>query len=178
MADLDVSALDGNEGPSDEQLREIAALATRQVASELHVEQLEAELAKAKENLRDISWNLLPDAMQACGIAEFKLESGARVTIKDEVYSSISEKNRPVALGWLREHNHGAIIKNNITVPLEPDQDSELVQFLQEHDLAFDQKQNVHNRTLQAWVKEQLRQGNEVPESISYFEQRISKVVK
>lgn len=179
--DLDLSVLDDlDDGPSDEQLNTITQLAKAQVAAELNIEQLEEQLRKAKLNLQRIMWNLLPDAMQAAGVKEFTLQDGKKIIIKDEVYASISEANRPAALAWLRDHNHGSIIKNAFQVmvrggePLEKD----VVKFLEEHEVEYDQKQSVHNRTLQSWVKQQLADGHEVPESISYHEQRVSKVVK
>lgn len=180
MTDLDISELEEIAGPTNEQLTSIASLANRQMAAESQVALLEEQLRAAKDNLQNISWNLLPDAMRACGLAEFKMDTGESIKIKEEVRASISEINRPVALKWLRDHKHGAIIKNNITVPLSPAEgvEQEVIQFLDQHNLQYDQKQAVNVRTLASWVKEQLAQGNEVPPSISYFEQRISKVVK
>jgi len=95
--------------------------------------------------------------------------------------ANISEVNRPSAFAWLRKHNHGAIIKNNVTVPFRGDQNDleiQLVDFLKELEVEFDKKMSVHTGTLQAWVKEQLEQDNEVPDSIGWYKQRISKVVK
>ena len=178
---LDLSELEEVVAPDDSQLKTISTLAEQQLAAELNVEQCTAELTTAKNALNHIRENLLPDAMQAVGMKEFVLESGAKVTIKDEVYASITEANRPSALQWLRAHNHGAIIKNNVTVPYtaaDKDFERELKVFLEERDIQYDKKMSVHSRTLQSWVKEQIRQDNEVPESISYYEQRISKVVK
>ena len=182
MPDLDLTELEeAIETPSDEQLKTISKLAERQLAAEKQVEILDAELTAAKQNLQVIRENLLPDAMRGCNLEMFKTSSGAMIEIKENIYASITEANRPKALSWLRNHNHGAIIKQVLSVPFtgaDKDTEKELKNILKEKDIEYETKMGVHARTLTAWVKEQLRQDNEVPDSISYYEQRISKVVK
>jgi len=53
MTELDMSALDEVTGPSDDQLKTIVNLAKRQIAAELQVEQLKAELQKAEFRIID-----------------------------------------------------------------------------------------------------------------------------
>ena len=180
MTDLDMSKLDEIVAPSDDQLKQVETLAKRQLAAERNVEQCAAELAEAKRALTQINENLLPEAMRACGLREFTLESGEKVMIKEAIRASISEANRPAAIQWLREHNHGAIIRTKIEASFMPGDPAvdEVSNYLDAHSIEHATRNNVHPGTLSAWAREQLENGLEIPESISYYEQRISKVVK
>jgi hypothetical protein len=176
---LDLSVLDEISGPTDSQLEEISNLANRQLAAENVVASTQGSLDEAKENLRRINENLLPEAMREIGMEKFKLSNGMEIDIKEAIRASISEANRQAAHQWLRENNHGAIIKTTITITFGPGEDQlhQMVQdYLDANNIEFDGRSTVNNNTLRGWVGNQLREGNQVPESISHYEQRISRV--
>ena len=176
---LDLSGLDEIVGPTDEQLRNIAELAQRQIAAEKSVDSASASLDEAKRNLRRINENLLPEAMTEVNLESFRLRNGIEIDVKETIRASISEANRLAAHEWLQEHGHSAIIKKAIIVAFGPGDEKHMglvVDFLDKIDLEFDSKSAINHNTLQAWVREQLREGNTVPDEISYYEQRISKV--
>lgn len=177
--DLDLTGLDEVSTPSDEQLKTIAQLAKRQVAAERTVADLEASLREAKQNLTNINENLLPDAMLAIGFETFRLTDGTEIDVKESVFANISEKNRPEAHRWLKDHNHGAIIRNAITSTFGPGEEyrADIIKnLLQENEIEYEAKTSIHAGTLRAWVNEQLANSNEIPESISYYQKRVSKV--
>lgn len=179
MTELDLSELEEATAPTDQELNKIAELARSQKAAELRVEQLTAELSQAKEGLRKISQDLLPDAMKAVGMKEFTLESGETITIKDEVYANIANKNFVEAANWLRANNHGAILKNQFNMTFGAGEDHEaaqLVTFLDANGYDFNRRLNVHPGTLKRWVKDQLAEGKPIPEAITYYEFRESKI--
>lgn len=179
MTDLDLSEVEETVGPTDEQLKQVTSLAKQQVASELRIEQLTAELRAAKEDWEKIARELLPDAMAACHLKSFTLESGQVITIKDDVHASIPIAALAQAAQWLRAHNHGAIVKNEFKVPFgagEDEQARTLEKFLDANGVEFNSRVFVHPQTLKRWVKDQLAEGNEVPKSITYFEFRESSV--
>jgi len=176
---LDLSELDGIVGPTDEQLKNITELAKRQLAAERTVAAASGSLDEAKRNLRRINENLLPEAMTEIGMEQFKLSEGIEIKINEALRASISEANRPAAYDWLREHGHDAIIKKTVTITFDPGQEQNydsVVKFLEDNDIEFDGRSSIHARTLTAWVGNQLREGNPVPDEISHYEQRISKV--
>ena len=178
-AGLDISELDEIRTPTDEQLKTIQVLAQRQVAAERTVEDLEASLREAKQNLTNINENLLPDAMLAIGFETFRLVDGTEIDVKESVFANISEKNRAEAHRWLKDHNHGAIIRNAITTTFGPGEEyrADIVKDLfQNNEIDYESRTSIHAGTLRAWVNEQLAQSNEVPESISYYQKRVSKV--
>jgi hypothetical protein len=177
--DLDLSELEEIVGPTDDQLKEITALARRQLASERTVASAQDSLDEAKRNLRRINENLLPDAMAEIGMDQFKLTDGTAIDIKETIRASISEANRLAAHQWLREHNHGAIIRRSVTITFDPGEDDvfeKVTEFLDANDIEYDGRNAINHNTLTAWVRNQLREGNTVPEEISHYEQRISKV--
>lgn len=176
---LDLSELDDVVGPTREQLQEITALAQRQLSAERTVDNSQESLDEAKRNLRRINENLLPDAMTEIGMDQFRLTDGTEIDVKETIRASISEKNRPGAYQWLHENGHDAIIRKSITIAFSPGEEHlhEMVQrFLDQHDIEFDGRSAINHNTLRAWVTNQLREGNTVPDDISHYEQRISKV--
>lgn len=179
IEDLDLSELETIVGPTDDQLKEITALAQRQVAAERSVTSSQGSLDEAKRNLRRINENLLPDAMAEIGMNEFKLTNGTEIAIKEAIRASISEANRLPAHQWLNENGHGAIIRRSITITFSPGEESlhdAVTEFLDEKDIEFDGRNAINHNTLTAWVRNQLREGNKVPDEIAHYEQRISKV--
>ena len=180
MNDLDLSALDEiPTGPTNDQLSNISELTQKQIDAEGVVDAASAELDRAKRNLQRINENLLPEAMREVGMEKFTLANGMQVEIKENIRASISEANRQPAHAWLRENNHDAIIRNTITIIFSPGEDhirDKVADFLEANNIVFDGRSTINNNTLRAWVGNQMREGNPVPESISFYEQRISKV--
>lgn len=177
--DLDLTELDDVVGPTTEQLKEITALAHRQLSAERTVDNSQASLDEAKRNLRRINENLLPDAMTEIGMDQFRLTDGTEIDVKEAIRASISEKNRPGAYQWLHENGHAAIIRKSITLTFSPGEEAlydSVVSFLDDNNIEFDGRSAINHNTLRAWVTNQLREGNTVPDEISHYEQRISKV--
>lgn len=176
---LDLSELDDVVGPTREQLQEITALAQRQLSAERTVDNSQSSLDDAKRNLRRINENLLPDAMTEIGMDQFRLTDGTEIDVKETIRASISEKNRPGAHQWLHDNGHDAIIRKSITLVFSPGEEElhqTVIDFLNTINLEFDGRSAINHNTLRAWVTNQLREGNVVPDEISHYEQRISKV--
>ena len=174
---VDVAALmeedahaQSNAVPSDEQLSGISALAEEQLRLEERLKEAEALVQDISKELRNISQVKLPEAMQALGLSAFALSDGSSITVKDEVFASIKEKDRPAAHQWLREMGFNDIIKNEVIVSFgrgDDDRASELGSILAAN--AYDnwkQKEAVHTGTLKAFIKEQLSLGNNIPLSL------------
>lgn len=180
MPELDMSAVDDTLAPTDEQLTTVGRLADQQLALEVDIEQLEAEL-RAKKNLYvKVSQEDLPDAMSAMGLSAFRLKNGASIDIKKGVDASIRTADKPLAYNWLRDHGHGAIIKNEFKVPFGAGEDAQakvLDDFLRQQDLEFNSAVSIHTMTLRAWAKAQLEEGNEIPETIKVYEYSVAKVI-
>jgi hypothetical protein len=152
-------------GPTDNEIRSISGLAREQVRLQKKVADDTAALAATQAELDTLRKKTLPDALRAAGVIGYETEDGL-VSIVDEVYASISEKNAPEAFRWLEEHNHSSIIKEQIKLSFgkgEQDKASDLKATLIEKGLAFDVNRGVHASTLKAFVKEQLAKGSNIP---------------
>lgn len=147
---------------------EIVLLAQLLQRADAKVEEAEAALAVAKENARRLAEEALPGVMLEAGLTNMTLEDGSTVKLADEVYCSISAERKPAAYAWLTEHNFGGLIKTEVVLPFGRDEE-ERVELLKLRDIltklgyTFSIEESVHAQTLKAWLKEQLREGADVP---------------
>ena len=151
---------------TNQELAQVTALAELLVRQEKHVELLEEQLKQAKKDLLQTSDTDLPNAMAEIGLESFTLTNGHKITIKDEVYASIPKDGQEKAFMWLRNHDFGALIKNQIIAEFGKGEDSaahEAAMLLAEHGWKPVQKESVHPMTLKAFIREQLSEGKEVP---------------
>jgi len=165
---------------SNGELAQIQMLAEAQSEAEAKVAEAELALVKAKEALKLISEVQLPEAMDACGLAEFKTRTGLIIRIKETIRASIPKAQAPFAFQWLREHGHGAMIKRSISIAFGKDEDQnaqDLYQELINKDLHPEDNVTVHAATLSAWAKEKLEKGEDVPQELfGVYRQREAKI--
>lgn len=155
---------------TDEDLAVISKLAHLQLERQKWVAHIEEKLEAAKALLKKVQEEELPNAMKEIGMTEFKLTDGTKVTIKNEVYCSIPKDDGGRALNWLRDHNFGGLIKNQIIAEFGKGEDAkalEAAELLAEAGFHPEQKQTVHPQTLKAFAREQIEKGNEFP--MDYF---------
>jgi hypothetical protein len=158
---------------SNEELAMISGLARKQVNLELALAELAEREQDLREQLKEVQEVALPNAMAEIQMSEFKLEDGTKITIKNDVHCSIpkeDENARQRAFNWLRDHDFGGLIKNEIICSFGKGQDAdalEAAQLLAASGFNPEQKQNVHPSTLKAFVKEQMGKGTEIP--LDYF---------
>lgn len=151
---------------NDEELQMISGLAQKQVQLETSIANLLQQVADKNEQLKEVQERLLPNAMAEVGMAEFKLEDGTKISIKNDVHCSIPKDDGGRAFGWLRDHEFGGLIKNQIIAEFGKGEDEQAIAaatLLAEHGYHPEQKQSVHPSTLKAFVKEQMNKGNEIP---------------
>jgi hypothetical protein len=152
---------------TQDELMNISKLAIDQQDWEKRIKSLEEELDIAKENLRNIQEYLLPEAMFAVGMSEFKLSSGAKITIKEDVYASVRKDFMPQAVEWLDSAGLGGIVKDKVEVNFgrgELESVKDLMEFCKATGLNASEKLSIHPQTLKAVVREQLANGVQFPE--------------
>lgn len=152
---------------SNEALRKIADLANQQYKMEKAIEEAEELVKYEKEKLRVLSQVTIPQAMAAVGLAEIKSKDGSFVLVIKPFYSAkIDEKNVQAAHKWLIDNGHGALIKHDITCTFDKDcveEVANLKSLLETGGYAFLDEEKVHNKTLTAFVKEQVEAGTPFP---------------
>ena len=108
----------------------------------------------------------LPEAMQEANLAEIVLTNGSKISVKPFYKGYISEENREDAMAWLVDNNHGSLIKNEVTLKFGKDEDEKAtvtVEQLKQQGLDPNVKQGVHPQTLNAFIKEQIIGGKDIP---------------
>jgi len=151
---------------SDGELSIVSALANKQLQLATEVAELEADLKAKKEELRLTSEQELPDAMQAAGLTQIKLNSGENISINEFYNAHISKANQEKAYEWLTANGHEGLIKNEVLLKFgreESEVVNETVYALQARGLSPQVRQSVHPSTLKAFVKEQFTSGNDIP---------------
>lgn len=141
---------------------------------------LQAKLKVEQERLRNIMWTKLPAMMKDMKLKSFKTLDGLDIDLKDEVQCSISEERRASAIGWLEANKHEGIIKREISIAFNKDQQEQADKLMAELAGRFaglGEKKTVHPSTLKAFVKEMLTTGKSIPTDIFAIRQfEIAKI--
>ena len=151
---------------SDGELSIVSALANKQLQLVTEVAELEADLKAKKEELRLTSEQELPDAMQAAGLTQIKLNSGENISINEFYKAHISKANQEKAYEWLVSNGHEGLIKNEVLLKFgreETEVVNQTVSALQSRGLSPEVRQSIHPSTLRAFIKEQFTSGNDIP---------------
>ena len=176
MSDLTFEELTGTasveewtEQSSNEELASISGLAQQLLVVQKDIEEKKLELKALEIQFRQISESSLPEALQSANLSEIVLSDGTKLSVSPFYKGHISEKNRPAALDWLMQNGHGGLIKNEISLKFGRDEDEraqDTIASLQQRGLSPSVKQGVHAQTLNAFVKEQLTNGKDLPSEI------------
>jgi len=177
----DVDFFEDEQLPVDEaKLTRLADLAKLQLEQQERFEELTAQVADAKKALQQTSMEDIPSLMDEIGMASFKLESGAQVSVETKITASIAKKNQAEAFKWLKDNGHESLIKNDVTVSFGKGEDKKadkLTAQLEKKNLQVKRKTSVHAQTLGAFVREQLAEGEEVPmDLLGVFEIKQTKI--
>ena len=176
MSDLTFEELTGTasveewtEQSSNEELASISGLAQQLLVVQKDIEEKKLELKELESQFRQISESSLPEALQSANLSEIVLSDGTKLSVAPFYKGHISEKNRPAALDWLMQNGHGGLIKNEISLKFGRDEDEraqDTIASVQQRGLSPSVKQGVHAQTLNAFVKEQLTNGKDLPSEI------------
>lgn len=174
--DIDVSVTDNS-------IKSISALAMQQLSLEQQLKEAQSRVDLVAEELRRIQETDLPNAMLEAGVSEFTLATGEEVTIKPDIYPSIPKNRQKSAFAWLRQHDHGSIIKNEIAVAFGKGQDDEAVRLLEEllkHGYQPSKKESIHFQTLKAFIKEYMAnpENEDLPEDLFNVHEVRKAIIK
>lgn len=133
----------------------------------LNIQSRQAELAEEK---RKISQEKIPNFMNSLGFSELKLKDGSSVEVKPVIKCSIPKEQKEKTLEWMRENNSGDLIKNELILELGKGDDEIAAQIIKEVAEKFgkmmNREENVHWQTLNAWAKEQIANGVQLPSDL------------
>lgn len=144
-------------------LAELSALAAALIAADRAVDNAELALSEAKAKAQRLREEAVPMAMMELEITEFKMVTGEKITVKQDVFAQLSNENKPLAYAWLERHNFGGLIKTDLNVEFgrgELDSAKTLAAELLKKGLVPTLTQSVHAQTLKAFLREQMEAGN------------------
>jgi hypothetical protein len=152
---------------TDNILAQIAGVARDILAAQIAVDEAEEALRQAKQHLKTLQEDVMPELMAAAGQEELTTIDGLKVSITDMVRGQPTKEKEREAFKWLRDGGNGGIIKSEINVDLGKAKEEEIkkaVDALRAAGLtkAF-HKQSVHWQTLGSLVREKLSKGEDVP---------------
>ena len=133
------------------------------------IKNAEDSVSKLKEKQKTLSQFEIPTMMEEMHITKLKQKDGESVEIKKIYGASIPVDRQQEAFTWLRDHDLGDIIKNDITVTFgrgEDNKASEYASLAQGQGFEPVQKIGVHPQTLKAVVRERLESGQEMPSDL------------
>lgn len=142
-------------------LERIVALARLLRQHQVTVETLTDELTDAKEALRKVEQEDLPELMRELGLELMRLEDGSTVEVVNEVQCAITEAHRPAAHAWLQDNGFGGLIKTEVSVAFGRGEQAAALALAAQ--IGGTLKEAVHASTLKAFVKEQMEAGTKVP---------------
>lgn len=190
LARMQRDAVDTRPTGSSEELASLSDLISQAQSIQADVEQLERELVNAKADLRRLTDELIPDALDAAGVRRFETANGLEVTC-DVLYSATLGRGRDEdaadhrnrvrrALRWLRESGNAGLIRSQLIARLD-DYDAEVQRAaraaLEDLGVSSERKDEVHPSTLRAFVNERMREGDPVPlEDFRVAEFRHAKI--
>ena len=163
---MDLEALSKNITIDTGASQEIAEACNKLLDVQKEVAALEDKLKKKKEEELKLSEQDIPNLMQKTGVSLLKLTDGSSVEIKPYYGARIPASRTDEAFDWLRENNHGDLIKNNVTLTFGRNQDNEaksIVDDLRNKGHNVKQAEKVEPMTLKAFVREQIEKGKDVP---------------
>lgn len=176
----DYASFVGVESADGGELSALSKLAEEQARAEARVAYIEAELNKAREDLKDLAERRVPELMDKIGIEEFRTSTGLKIKVAETIRARIPKAAAHRAFAWLREHDHAAMIKRVVSVAFGKGEDSsaeQLAQDLTDRGLMPEDHASVHPSTLSAFVREQLKAGEELPlDLFGVHRQCISKI--
>ena len=166
MAAADAQADD--EIPEDK-LERIRHFGERQRKLVKHISVLENDLNMAKEQLRRLQEQDLPEAMDEVGMIAFKLDDGAEIKVKAFYNASIPEERKEEAFDWLKENDFEGLIKGEVKVSFGKGEYEVAQAFLRfvrgfnQKSIDPEYKEHVHWQSLRAFVREQIEGGHPLP---------------
>jgi hypothetical protein len=146
------------------------------------VEELTTTLAKKSELLAKYDTEHIPEALMSLGVNEIKLDNGAVIGYKKDYYAALpveDQAKRDKAIEWLKSNGHASLIKTVVAVrigqnALEKVNQELLERYLNEQEINFERKNDVHWATLRSWFKGEMEAGRTIP--LELFQATIRNV--
>lgn len=166
-----LNAIKSSQSPMNEDaLAAVRDMARSMRDLSLEIKELEERTAEKKKLLTQLSMTDMPDLFEQHHVRSIGLDAEGNLPAYDVTskpyYHAVLPKEKDAGLRWLEEEGHGDMIRRAYTVNLQKDSEEEaraLRAFLEEHDMAFEEKETVPWTTLTAFVREQIEKRHKTP---------------
>ena len=148
------------------ELDAVARLATEAGVLQEEISVMEGLLKDKKKALLAITDGQLPDALEHMGLEKFTLTDGSEIATKVFYGASIPRDRRDEAYEWLRDHEFGDLVKNNVTVTFGRGEDETAKEFIElcgAQGFMPNQSEKVEPMVLKAWLRERVEAGDPIP---------------
>lgn len=148
-----------------EQLSTVAELANTQISLENAIEVKETELKDLRTHLAKIQQGLLPDALFAAGLSEFKTLKGDKVIIKEDISLSVPKDKKESICAWLEREGHEDVITGKVYVEMPKNSHNErqaAIQALTDAGLEPVEDVTVNTATLKSILRQHLKKGDSI----------------
>lgn len=133
------------------------------------LENLKQQQAIISERYKRLTEEEMPELFSEIGISSLTLSSGEVIGVTTSIHCGIPAHAKEQAFKWLEENKHGDLIKNELKIKFgrnEGNMVADIKSKAEELGLRLEEKRDVHSMTLKAFVKEQMRQGTELPNDL------------
>ena len=154
---------------TDNEMVQVSELVSTIQDTQDQVDEIEDNLKAKKEVLRRLKEEDLPNKFAEMGMSEVKMENGDKITVKPFYRGHISKTNKDSAYKWLREHNHGDLIKNEVKITFGKGEDANAAQVkedLNNKGYSFTDREAIHPQSLSAFIREQTEKGKARPHDL------------
>ena len=144
----------------------VSRLATEAAALEHKLADTEKIMKETKAALLKITDERLPEALEVMGLQKFTLTDGSEIAIKPIYAASIPKDRKEEAFQWLRDNDHGDLVKNLVSVSFgrgEDDTAKEFVGLCGAQGFVPSQAEKVESSTLRGWLRERVEAGDPIP---------------
>ena len=181
-----VEDLFGFEAPSEEQLKSISIWATKALELQSEIDNIQEYLKKIQHELAEIEERELPQALLQANMLEFRLVGGGKIAVRDVIQGGLhkDQEKREFTMQWVVDEGGQEIIKDHFEIDYTKGSYDEAValrKLLADNKIHFDEFESIHGMTLQAFLREKLRQGTVPPfdkMGIRYFKKAEIKLPK
>lgn len=145
------------------------------------IERLEEQLKEAKDNLKRIDEVEIPTLLDGIQ-GKINLPDGRIIEVSEKIRGNIGGDKKLPALNWLNKNGHGNLIKRKFVIEFNRDEEEKAKEFEKElreaaEEFNFKTELGVHWQTLDAFIRERLAEGDDIPlDTFGVYRQKITKV--
>ena len=123
----------------------------------------------AKEVVRELAEEVIPQALESLGLDEIRTASGLKVSVKETVHARLSQETKAEAIAWLDQNGHAGLVKRKVQIDFDREESEAAMALLEELQGKFPAvyaDETVHPSTLRSFVKGLVEDGEDFPREL------------